>query len=413
MAEKINKQRIKQLFVEVANKAREAIEQGSKPEPGIITSSLLVRNGLALHGDVADLFFRNVDEAAELVKDAPAWSKSSIDRIFSEGLAALADGSSIIDAAKDFQLELAKPPELFRVRLGIFGLGPGCKNAEFGKIQIRSTALTPTEDFGSFLKKDVPTTYYYAEIEVAAMDGKSAMLRSEKLLDRHLAILNILCADGTPSRCYLSRRYFGSNDFTLYQEKIGDEWIERMASSKIRWLAIPDQWEKILSGAYYKGFSRLFNDENPFSEHLLNALELTGNTYQERSVHNAFMLLAMALETLLLGGKNKQEIANQFALRAALLSKGTAEQRLSMFKRAKRLYDLRSEVVHRGSKDITDKDLVEMRNVCLGCLLMLCISIDFSNVKSFEELDNWFLKRMLSAPEPDFFKGIEKLTDTK
>jgi hypothetical protein len=106
-----------------------------------------------------------------------------------------------------------------------------------------------------------------------------------------------------------------------------------------------------------------------------------------------------------MGRKSEQEIAHQFALRAALLSKGTIEGRISLYERIKRLYKIRSAIVHRGSKEITDRDLIEMRDVCLGCLIVLCTSSDFSSFKTLKELEAWFLERMLSAPEPMFKTG--------
>jgi hypothetical protein len=403
----VNRQRIKQLFVEVANEARDALTKGStnKPKSGIVTTSLLIRSGLAFHAEVADLFFKNVDEAAELAKKNPAWSKSAVDRIFSEGLVAISDGVSVSDAANKLESKLNLHPESFTLRFGIFGLDERCEGTDFGKIQLRLNAFTPPQDFGPFLKEGVVTTYHYAEMEVEAVDLESARIRGANLLDRHLAVLNILCADGTPALSYLSRRYVGKHDFTIYQEKIGEEWSERISSSVVRRPVMLVEWRRILDGVHKERFSNLLRTESAFAEHLLGALELAGSTFREHSPQNAFLLLAVALETALMGGKSEQEITSQFALRAALLSKGTPEQKMSLHKSIKRLYTLRSAIVHRGSKDITDRDLVEMRDVCLGCLMVLCTSSDFASIATFEELEAWFLKRMLSAPDPSFEMG--------
>lgn len=400
----MNEQRIKQLFTEVANKAREAIASSatSKPEPGIVTTSLLIRKGLVFRAEVADLFFKNVDEAARLAKEDRAWSKSAIDRIFSEGLDAIAGGLSVAEAADDFQSKLKSQPEKFRLRLAIFGLGEGCESTDFGQIRIGSDTLTPSDDFGPFLKDGVATNFHYAEIEVEAVDLESAKLRGTNLLNRHLAILNILCADGTPALSYLSTRFIGMHDFAIYQEKMGEIWSQGVSSSRVRRALMPHEWKNILLSPYKKRLDHLLRSESPFAEHLLNALELAGSTFQEQSPQNAFLLLAIALETALMGRKNEQEITNQFALRAALLSNGTAEQRRSLHKRIKKLYHLRSAIVHTGSKDITDHDLVQMRDVCLGCLMVLCASTDFSSFTSFEDLDAWFVERMLFAPDPVF-----------
>jgi hypothetical protein len=401
----VNKSRIRELFIEVANKVREEIATGTthKPQPGIVTTSLLVRSGLIFRADVADLFFKNVDEAAELAKQNPAWSKAAIDRIFSEGLSEIADGASVADSVRNFQSKLDRQPEKFRLRFSIFGLGEGCENTDFGKIRIGLDTLTPLQDLGPFFKEGVPMTFHYAEMEVEAADLESAKIRGANLLDRHLALLNILCADGIPTLCFLSRRYSGSMyDFSIHQEKMGEGWSQGMSSSRIRRAVMPSDWKNILGSSHKERFSYLLQSESPFAEHLLIALELAGGTFQEQSLQNAFLLLAVALETALMGGKNEQEITHQFALRAALLSKGTLEGRMSLHKRIKRLYKIRSAIVHRGSKEITDRDLIEMRDVCLGCLMVLCTSSDFSSFKTLEELEAWFLERMLSAPEPAF-----------
>jgi hypothetical protein len=396
-----NKQRIRQLFIEVANKAREAINRGAthKPQPGIVTNSLLIRNGLIFESDVADLFFKNVDEAAELAKENPAWSKSSIDRIFSEGLAALSNGVEIADATNGLKLKLDKKPEKFALRLGVFGLDQKCQATNFGKIRLRPDSITPTYDSGPFLKAGMPITYHSAELDVDAIDIESAKLRGSILLDKHLAILNILCADGNPTLTYLSQNYSGPYAFGIHQEKVGDIWTEGISSSRTRLPVMPTEWKKILESVHFKKFNDLLNTESSLAEHLSSALELAGSTFQEQSPQNTFLLLTIALESALMGGKREGEITHQFAVRAALLSIGAAEQKVALHQRIKRLYGLRSAIVHSGSKDITDKDLIEMRNTCLGCLVTLCTSNQFASMNTFEQLNDWFLKQMLSGSE--------------
>ena len=190
---------------------------------------------MIFRADVADLFFKNVDEAAELAKQNPAWSKAAIDRIFSEGLGEISDGVSVADSAKNFQSKLDRHPEKFRLRFSIFGQGEGCENTDFGKIRIGLDTFTPTHDVGPFFKEGVPMTFHFAEMEVEAIDLESAKIRGADLLDRHLAVLNILCADGIPTLCFLSRRYTGNMyDFSIHQEKIGEDWSQGMSSSRIR-----------------------------------------------------------------------------------------------------------------------------------------------------------------------------------
>jgi hypothetical protein len=398
----MNKQRIKQLFSEVANKAKIAIESGAvqKPAPGIVTTSLLIRSGLIFYEDVADAFFKNVDESAELAKEDSAWSKTAIDRIFSEGLATIADGESVTEAAARVASRLDETPKTYIIRSLLIGLEDACELIKFGLVAIGITTVTPDSDFGPYLKAGVPTKYHYAQVEAAGIDSESAQSRAMAIIDRHLAILNAFFADGIPSRRYLSRRFESDFDVTLTQIVEDELKPERISSSRTRVSIFPIDWKSCVTHPSMEKVGGLLARSDEFAEHVVSALQLAGEATRECTQQNAFLLLAVALESALMAVNSETEISHQFAVRAALLSSGTAKQRRGLYEQVKRLYRLRSAIVHRGSASITLRDVTEMSDVCKGCLIVLSTAKEFETFRTLKELDGWFLDRLFETPVP-------------
>jgi hypothetical protein len=109
------------------------------------------------------------------------------------------------------------------------------------------------------------------------------------------------------------------------------------------------------------------------------------------------LLFAIALESVILGKQNKSEITYQLSSRVAHLLSPDVPSRRSLSKTVNRLYDLRSQIVHAGEADVAEAELMTLRNICLSTLFALTTSPAFANMKSVEELEQWFNDRMLGA----------------
>jgi len=104
----------------------------------------------------------------------------------------------------------------------------------------------------------------------------------------------------------------------------------------------------------------------------------------------------MALESSVMGGTSS-EITNQLSLRVAhLISKSLAE-RIATAKLLRNLYKIRSAIVHSGATDVTDREVSQIRTVCLETLAALSELAESQNISEIAALSEWFESRFLES----------------
>jgi hypothetical protein len=134
-----------------------------------------------------------------------------------------------------------------------------------------------------------------------------------------------------------------------------------------------------------------------FEDGVIKAFQWAGKASVEPRKEEAFLLFAISLESLLLR-KNDKEITETLALRLAHLISGP-KTRLIVYRDMKRLYEIRSGIVHSGSVDVGEDQLSEIRYYTrLALLTMLCDS-RFSGITKHDDLVDWFRARLLDAPQ--------------
>ena len=151
-----------------------------------------------------------------------------------------------------------------------------------------------------------------------------------------------------------------------------------------------------LERAGFPQTSEILQVEKPteFQERLISALQWAGRASVESRNEEAFLLFAIAFESLLIGSDDKTEITETLALRAAHVI-AAPKSRLRVYKDVKRLYGIRSKIVHRGDADVGEADLSLMRYlVRLALLSMLCDS-RFAVVTTEASLVDWFREKLL------------------
>jgi hypothetical protein len=71
----------------------------------------------------------------------------------------------------------------------------------------------------------------------------------------------------------------------------------------------------------------------------------------------------------------------------------------------KRLYAVRSKIVHTGNRNVTESDIEEMRQLCLVSLLTLCASESTASFTQNEQLEDWFQEKLLESAEANVNKA--------
>lgn len=105
---------------------------------------------------------------------------------------------------------------------------------------------------------------------------------------------------------------------------------------------------------------------------LLTAIRWLGRGVVAADYPEKVLTLSVAMERLLTTDKEEHaDITDRLARRLALLVSTDTNSRLEIYRRAKQLYGLRSEVVHAGRTDIEDFDVIQMEQLAVSALIKL------------------------------------------
>jgi hypothetical protein len=105
-------------------------------------------------------------------------------------------------------------------------------------------------------------------------------------------------------------------------------------------------------------------------EVLLAAVERSGRASTEREREQGFLLHAISLETAVLPVQ-ETELTHRLAVRVARLLSTKPRGRAWIQENVEKLYNVRSEIVHSGSYEVTDDDLGLLREIVTRTLLTL------------------------------------------
>jgi hypothetical protein len=134
-----------------------------------------------------------------------------------------------------------------------------------------------------------------------------------------------------------------------------------------------------------------------FAKRVISALETAGEACVELKPHRAFLLFAIALESVVLGRQTQSEITYQLSARVAHLLAADLESRRSIAKAVNELYGVRSKIVHTGETDVSRAELESIHQLCLSTLYALVVLKPFVGMRRVVELEQWFGDRMLGA----------------
>jgi hypothetical protein len=151
---------------------------------------------------------------------------------------------------------------------------------------------------------------------------------------------------------------------------------------------------------YKNGFSQagqlLIACKGGFQSKLLSAIHWAGRATIEDRKEEAFLLYAIALESLVLAENQKDELGYRLSIRVAHLLGDNVQHREDITKRIKELYEIRSKIVHSGFYQVTDADLGDMRKITKGCILRILKDKELFEIKSTVEFIKWFENRILN-----------------
>jgi hypothetical protein len=392
-------------FIQNLPSPEEMAEAQQESGPRLLDGSLVIRNGLFMEGQLAAEYTRLVDEARRLAEKEGTWSESALDDLLAECTVevlkseATARAETARTQGKRLLEALRAPLADWIVEFQVAGCKHDMGGTKFGEIefvvgQVKSGPLLPVERGGP---DDIVTVL--ARAFVIAIDRDAAELAAGRKVDEHLAVINAVCSDWTPSRIHL---YRGENKPV---KQLSRRRIRKAAETEFSYGSHGRITGTLLSRTEFDEYLRtrgglrignLMASRTEFGERLVAAYVTAGSASVEEKPFLAFLLYAVALESAVLGDHSKTEIAFQLSARVAHLLGGDLTARESFAAKMKKLYGLRSRIAHSGSREIAKTDLEEMRVICLSGLHALVLP-EFADAKTEDDLESWFQRKLLGG----------------
>jgi len=408
----MNLNRAKQIFVDLAKELPEP-GKGRPQKSGPITESLLIRGGMVLHGEIANKYFEALEEMSDIVTADETWNKDAVDELLANRVRAVEEVSTdqrqqVIRAqADELVVQLSKSPETWEIDLSVYGMHPDCAGLKFGKIAFLIEKVESSQTIPGFIDAAADNRTLFARTSVEAIDQKSAIDRAAEIVDRHLDVLNAICVQYFPSRTRLSRSTFQAKQLSIMRTRntTQTEAAARFHGENLSILLSRPDYDKLVSQRGGSAVSALLLTQNSFATRVIAGYEIAGTACVEQRPQLSFLLLAIALESVVLGKDTKSEITYQLSARIAHLLTSDVPSRRTVVKTVNDLYDLRSKIVHTGKDEVAETELRILRHICLETLLALATLPAFVDMETAEDLDQWFNDRMLGATEPPTNKG--------
>jgi hypothetical protein len=142
------------------------------------------------------------------------------------------------------------------------------------------------------------------------------------------------------------------------------------------------------------GLSRI-EQRSPLARTILSAVEWAGRATVEPKREQAFMLFAIALETLVLPEMEPRELSYRLRTRTAHLLGRTRAERTELSARVNKLYETRSKIVHSGSYEVTEDALGQIRSIVKRAILRVLLHRQLGSVTTAGELAEWFESKVL------------------
>ena len=400
----MNLNRAKQIFIELAKELPEP-GMGRPQKPGPITEPLMIRGGMVLYGEIASKYFEALEEMSNIVTVDETWNKDAVDELLANCVRAVEEVSrdqrqQIIRAQVDELIaQLSKPPETWEIDLSVYGMHPDCAGLKFGKIAFLIEKVESPQTIPGFFDPAADNRVLFARTSVEAIDQKSAVDRAAEIVDRHLDVLNAICIRYFPSRTHLSRSTFQAQQLSIRRTRniTQTEAAAGFHGENLSILLSRPDYDKFASERGGSAVSALLLKQDSFARRVIAGYEIAGTACVERRPQLSFLLLAIALESVVLGKDTKSEITYQLSARIAHLLASDVPSRRTLAKTVNDLYDLRSKIVHTGKDEVAETELRTLQVICLETLFVLATFPAFVGMETTEQLEQWFNDRMLGA----------------
>lgn len=228
--------------------------------------------------------------------------------------------------------------------------------------------------------------------KVNARDAKAALSLAERKVRAIIECLNFF-SDTVPG--YHGWLFLPTNQESpsgvvrLAVADSGNMYNDYSDDRPVGGFSIAEVRESAADSAFDRVESLLEKSRNEVEELLLTAVRWAGRATVATTREEAFLLFAIALECLILP-KEKDELRYRLSQRVARLCREDMDQRLELAKRTKKLYDVRSKIVHSGHYEVTEDERDEIRIAARVVILRLLTDPDVEKYGKLDKLHEYF-----------------------
>ena len=229
---------------------------------------------------------------------------------------------------------------------------------------------------------------------VRARDNKAGLLLAECEVQITLECPNCF-ADVVPyNRARLRIARGKSNRGSTLQMALADEGSFLYSpQATIPWEFSLDRLRE-LQGLAGEGLQRVEalrakGDRSEVEELILRAVRWVGRAVTAKRTEDKLLFAAIALDCIT-RPKGGHSISQQLSSRAARVLSGRGGDREKLEIEIKRLYDIRSTLVHDGSLEVTEDDRARLQTIALRTVVWALTSSDVESVTTLDELEAYF-----------------------
>jgi len=128
---------------------------------------------------------------------------------------------------------------------------------------------------------------------------------------------------------------------------------------------------------------------NEYEGRLLTAIQWAGKATVESRVEESFLYYAIALESLVMPRSAEADIGYRLRLFVPHLLQRIEPDKRKVEGDIRRLYNIRSAIVHQGKGDIADTDLRRLRRLTKYAILTMLTKEPFTTMTKHKDLEDW------------------------
>jgi hypothetical protein len=305
---------------------------------------------------------------------------------------------------KELRKALERKPETWEVISRVCGIEQVGLPVKFGKV----TFVFATPDVLDSIPEATitrPATKHLGDnvlsrVNVQAVDVDAARAAATRVLQQTIDCLNFFAAIASVSgQAYLLGEKSTGHGFSI---SISNNNVSHHSFLYGPFQPLP--FGRLMELPGFGRISKMLESDKPekLEDRILRATQWAGRAFVDSRREESFLLMAIALESLLLENQNNENITYKVAMRCAhLIGKADLEARQRMVRDIKDLYSRRSMIVHSGKIEVSDAELGSLRHYLSGALFVVLNKEPFCSMKEENELETWFEERLLEVQVPN------------